>query len=64
MGRSQQVGQWEGMLMGTLRSSEWYAGDDRNAYIHRAWMRRGVPPSAFSGRPQIAFKSDGTACGR
>lgn len=37
-----------------LRSSEWYGGDDRNAYIHRAWMRRGVPADAFTGRPQIA----------
>ena len=24
------------------RSAQWYAGDDRNAYIHRAWMRRGA----------------------
>jgi dihydroxy-acid dehydratase len=39
----------------SLRSAEWYAGDDRNAYIHRAWMRRGLPPSAFRGRPQIAI---------
>src|SRR4051794_10855553 len=38
-----------------LRSDAWYAGDDRNAYIHRAWMRRGAPDSAFSGRPQIAI---------
>ncbi len=38
-----------------LRSAQWYAGDDRNAYIHRAWMRRGVPSSAFEGRPQIAI---------
>ena len=38
-----------------LRSDAWYAGDDRNAYIHRAWMRRGVPADAFSGRPQIAI---------
>ena len=38
-----------------LRSSQWYEGDDRNAYIHRAWMRRGVPGDAFSGRPQIAI---------
>ncbi|GAB3652701.1 IlvD/Edd family dehydratase [Glycomyces tarimensis] len=38
-----------------MRSSEWYEGDDRNAYIHRAWMRRGVPDSAFRGRPQIAI---------
>ncbi|MFC8342855.1 IlvD/Edd family dehydratase [Streptomyces sp. NPDC057280] len=39
----------------TLRSAQWYAGQDRNAYIHRAWMRRGVPDDAFSGRPQIAI---------
>ncbi|HET9104139.1 MAG TPA: IlvD/Edd family dehydratase [Solirubrobacteraceae bacterium] len=38
-----------------LRSSAWYAGEDRNAYIHRAWMRRGGPEDAFSGRPQIAL---------
>ncbi|SFN06680.1 Dehydratase family protein [Streptomyces sp. cf124] len=38
-----------------LRSSQWYAGQDRNAYIHRAWMRRGVPDDAFVGRPQIAI---------
>ncbi|GAA2974159.1 dihydroxy-acid dehydratase [Microbacterium terrae] len=51
--------------MTELRSSEWYAGDDRNAYIHRAWMRRGVPSSAFEGRPQIAIAntaSDLTPC--
>jgi dihydroxy-acid dehydratase len=39
----------------SLRSADWYAGDDRNAYIHRAWMRRGLPSSAFRGRPQIAI---------
>jgi dihydroxy-acid dehydratase len=51
--------------MEKLRSEEWYAGDDRNAYLHRAWMRRGAPPSAFSGRPQIAIAntaSDLTPC--
>ena len=32
-----------------LRSAEWYSGDDRNAYIHRAWMRRGLPDTAFRG---------------
>ena len=48
-----------------LRSAQWYAGDDRNAYIHRAWMRRGVPADAFTGRPQIAIAntaSDLTPC--
>ncbi|MCC5577538.1 hypothetical protein IMZ11_18090 [Microtetraspora sp. AC03309] len=24
-----------------LRSAQWYAGQDRNPYIHRAWTRRG-----------------------
>src|SRR5205809_222654 len=32
-----------------------YAGDDRNAFIHRAWMRRGLPKHAFDGRPRIAI---------
>src|SRR6476659_3001122 len=48
-----------------LRSSQWYTGDARNAYIHRAWMRRGVPGDAFEGRPQIAIAntaSDLTPC--
>ena len=48
-----------------LRSAQWYAGTDRNAYIHRAWMRRGVPADAFDGRPQIAIAntaSDLTPC--
>ena len=46
------------------RSSQWYAGSGRNAYIHRAWMRRGLPADAF-GRPQIAIAntaSDLTPC--
>ena len=49
----------------TLRSSQWYAGDDRNSFIHRAWMRRGAPADAFAGRPQIAIAntaSDLTPC--
>ena len=41
--------------MPALRSDHWYAGPSRNAYIHRAWMRRGLPDSAFEGRPQIAI---------
>ena len=48
-----------------LRSAQWYAGDDRNSYIHRAWMRRGLPANAFGGRPHIAIAnsaSDLTPC--
>jgi dihydroxy-acid dehydratase len=51
--------------MSGLRSSQWYSGQDRNAYIHRAWMRRGLPGHAFDGRPQIAIAntaSDLTPC--
>ena len=47
------------------RSSQWYAGTDRNAYIHRAWMRRGLPAHSFDGRPHIAIAnsaSDLTPC--
>jgi dihydroxy-acid dehydratase len=51
--------------MGPRRSAQWYAGDDRNSYIHRAWMRRGLPADAFDGRPHIAIAntaSDLTPC--
>ncbi len=51
--------------MTVYRSAQWYAGDDRNAYIHRAWMRRGLPGHAFDGRPHIAIAntaSDLTPC--
>ncbi|MDQ6657821.1 MAG: dihydroxy-acid dehydratase [Actinomycetota bacterium] len=51
--------------MATYRSSQWYGGSDRNAYIHRAWMRRGLPDHAFDGRPHIAIAntaSDLTPC--
>jgi dihydroxy-acid dehydratase len=51
--------------MTTHRSSHWYAGSGRNAYIHRAWMRRGLPSHAFDGRPHIAIAntaSDLTPC--
>lgn len=48
-----------------LRSSQWYGGQDRNGYIHRAWMRRGLPGDAFSGRPHVVIAntaSDLTPC--
>ena len=51
--------------MSEQRSSEWYGGTDRNSYIHRAWMRRGLPENAFDGRPHIAIAnsaSDLTPC--
>ncbi|MBC7632616.1 dihydroxy-acid dehydratase [Aeromicrobium sp.] len=51
--------------MSPQRSGQWYGGTDRNAYIHRAWMRRGLPSHAFDGRPHIAIAntaSDLTPC--
>ena len=56
---------WKGMSWGSCAAGSGTPGNDRNAYIHRAWMRRGVPSSAFEGRPQIAIAntaSDLTPC--
>jgi dihydroxy-acid dehydratase len=51
-----------------LRSADWYVGTDRNAYIHRAWMRRGNPDNTLDGsKPQIAIAntaSDLTPCNK
>src|SRR3954453_15323450 len=50
--------------MAELRSGDWYGGNDRDGYIHRAWMRRGVADEGFE-RPQIAIAntaSDLTPC--
>lgn len=39
-----------------MRSADWYGGNSKDSYIHRAWMRRGNPDSAFNAtRPQIAI---------
>jgi dihydroxy-acid dehydratase len=49
-----------------MRSADWLSGNTKDSYIHRAWMRRGNPDSAFTGtRPQIAIlntASDLTPC--
>ena len=48
-----------------MRSAHWYGGKDRDSYIHRAWMRRGLPNDAFDGRPHSAIAntaSDLTPC--
>lgn len=56
----------EGIIVSRLRSADWYEGQDRNAYIHRAWMRRGLPDNALDAtKPQIAIAntaSDLTPC--
>ena len=35
-----------------LRSQAWFAGDTRESFIHRSWMR-GFPRDEFDGRPVI-----------
>src|SRR5579864_1047281 len=54
-----------GEPMNEQRSSQWYGGSHRDGFIHRAWMRRGLPAHAFDGRPHIAIAntaSDLTPC--
>lgn len=52
--------------MDNLRSAQWFGNGDRDAYIHRAWMRRGLPQDALDAtKPQIAIAntaSDLTPC--
>jgi len=52
--------------MANLRSAQWFGNADRDAYIHRAWMRRGLPRDALDAtKPQIAIAntaSDLTPC--
>ena len=39
-----------------MRSADWYGGNSKDSYIHRAWMRRGNPDSSFTAtKPQIAI---------
>lgn len=50
----------------TLRSQAWFGGMDRDAFIHRSWMKRGLPDDVFDGtRPIIGIcntASDLTPC--
>lgn len=40
----------------TLRSAAWFAGDDKDAFIHRSWMKNaGLPDDSFDGRPIIGI---------
>jgi len=39
-----------------LRSSEWFGGEGKNAFMHRSWMKnQGLPPHLFDGRPVIGI---------
>ncbi|MGF6175220.1 IlvD/Edd family dehydratase [Ensifer sp. 4252] len=39
-----------------LRSQHWFGGLDKDAFIHRSWMKNnGLPDDAFHGRPVIGI---------
>jgi dihydroxy-acid dehydratase len=50
----------------TLRSHEWFAGNDKVSFIHRSWLKnQGHPDYMFDGRPVIGICntwSDLTPC--
>src|ERR1700755_2539568 len=42
--------------MGKLRSQSWFGGNDKDAFIHRSWMKnQGIPHDQFDGRPVIGI---------
>ncbi|HEY2862129.1 MAG TPA: IlvD/Edd family dehydratase [Casimicrobiaceae bacterium] len=39
-----------------LRSAEWFGRHDRDAFVHRSWMKnQGIPHDQFDGRPVIGI---------
>jgi dihydroxy-acid dehydratase len=39
-----------------LRSSAWFGGEGKNAFMHRSWMKnQGIPDDLFDGRPVIGI---------
>ncbi len=39
-----------------LRSAEWFGRNDRDAFVHRSWMKsQGLPHDLFDGRPVIGI---------
>jgi dihydroxy-acid dehydratase len=41
---------------GKLRSSSWFGGAGKNAFMHRSWMKnQGMPADVFDGRPVIGI---------
>src|SRR3954469_22686793 len=40
----------------TLRSSAWFGGEGKNAFMHRSWMKnQGIPDDLFDGKPVIGI---------
>ncbi|HVJ41943.1 MAG TPA: IlvD/Edd family dehydratase [Dongiaceae bacterium] len=41
---------------GKWRSSAWFGGEGKNAFMHRSWMKnQGLPADVFDGRPVIGI---------
>jgi dehydratase ilvD1 len=38
-----------------LRSAHWFGPLDKDGFIHRSWMKRGMPDDEFQGKPFIAI---------
>ena len=38
-----------------LRSADWFGREDKGGFIHRSWMKRGLPEHEFDGRPVIGI---------
>ncbi len=38
-----------------LRSADWFGRIDQSGFIHRSWMKRGIPDHEFDGRPVIGI---------
>ena len=38
-----------------LRSAHWFGKADKDGFIHRSWMKRGLPDDAFVGKPIIGI---------
>jgi len=49
------MSQHEDLTPVQLRTARWYEGDSRDNYIHRSWMKRGLPDDVFSGKPMIGI---------
>lgn len=44
------------MSASELRSRDWFAGSDVNAFLHRSWMKnQGLPDRMFDGRPVVGI---------
>ena len=38
-----------------FRSSAWFGKRDKDGFIHRSWLGRGMPRDVFDGRPVIGI---------